>query len=209
MSEEFTEQTIMIYDQTKQLEIKDNDDYLYAGTLGKSLADLTKTIVAHYAPLKKAAHAAHKAITTQETADLKQPTEAKLLLKKAMMVFENAQEKIRLEAERVANEQLRKQEEERLAALPVEEGHGESSTPFEEFVPEVKIAPSFVATGHTRDNWKGEVVEFTTFVEACLKSGRMEFLSVNQPALNKYAASMKDNAKIDGVSFRNDKTKVL
>ena len=223
MSEQFNEEAIMIYDQTKELVIKDEDDYEYAHTLGTALSDHIKKVVKHYEPLKKAAYAAHKTITGQEKEDLEKPEAAKKILKKAMIGYEDAQEKIRLEAERVANEKIREEEEKKRKAREEEEARliqeskdkGETyvppapAQPFEEYVPEVKVASSVTKRGQTRDNWKGEVKDMEAFVASVLKSGRLELIQINQGALNKYAAQMKTQAKIPGVVFFNDKIKVM
>ena len=210
MSEtEFTEQAIMIYDQTMDLVIKDSDDYTYAGTLGKTLTELTKTIKDHYAPMKEAAHKAHKAITMKEKEDLQKPEDAKKILKKAMLTYEDAQEKIRRAAEQKANEEIRKQQEEERKAQEALAPEERVATPFEDFVPEVKIAPTVQTTGHVRHNWKGEVQDAQKFLEAVIASGRLELISVNQSELNRYAAQLKEKASIPGVKFWDDKTKVF
>lgn len=74
-------------------------------------------VVTFFRPIKDAAHKAHKAITTKEAESLKPIADARRTLSGLIYSFEQAQERLRREAERQAAEDERK----RLEAVALEE----------------------------------------------------------------------------------------
>lgn len=74
-------------------------------------------VVAFFKDIKKAAHDAHKAITTKESEQLKPIQEARTRLSRMKYAFEQEQDRLKREREQVAAEQ----ERQRLEAAAVEE----------------------------------------------------------------------------------------
>lgn len=222
--ENFEELSIMLYDQAKDLKITTEGEYEYATTLGKSISDQIKEIEKFFDPLCKAAHAAHKALTSKKKEALEKPTQAKAALGKAVVAYEEEVERKRKAEEdrlrREAEEEERKKKEAREAeeAKKVEEAaaKGETYVPEEPEIEEeetviedIVVKPSIQKSGSSRKNWKGEVVDMDAFIAACVSSGRLEFLMVNQSELNGYAKKMKERAKFSGVKFSSTTTKVF
>ena len=82
--QEFEQQALTLYEQAMAITVSDKDTFAAAGEFGKSLKELEKKIVDYFAPLKKSAHEAHKAITKRESDELSPVREAIDLTRKAM-----------------------------------------------------------------------------------------------------------------------------
>ena len=116
---ELENKTLTLYEQATALTISDQPTYIAAGEVGKALKALEKEIVDHYAPMKKAAHDAHKAITKKESDDLAPVKEAMDAVRKTMNAYAQEQERIRKEEERKARaaaEEAARKEREKLEA---------------------------------------------------------------------------------------------
>ena len=142
---------LTLKDQATAMVIRDVTTFAAAGELGKSIKDLRAKIVDYFAPIKKAAHDAHKAITAKESAELKPVDEAIAILRDTMNVFTREQERIRQEAERkarlAAEEDARKEREKLLAAAvkAEEKGKDERAEELLEQAEMVYAAPVTVA----------------------------------------------------------------
>ena len=111
--------------QVRALVIVDDEDYQKAGDFLRDNQTLIKAIKDHNAPIKEAAHAAHKAAVAGETAMLREPLALEGILKDKMGDFyRRRQEEQRRaeEARRVAMERARKEaEDKRLAEAQAQE----------------------------------------------------------------------------------------
>lgn len=129
IEQEFEEQSLTLYEQALSLQVVDKATYTAAGEFVKPLKDLEKKILDHYAPMKKAAHEAHKAITAKETEDLKPVREAMDLVRKSMNKYLAEVEAARRKAEealrREAEEKARKERERLLAQAEKAEAKGD------------------------------------------------------------------------------------
>lgn len=116
---ELEQKTLSLYEQATNLTINDQQTYAAAGEVGKALKSLEKEITDYFAPMKKAAHDAHKAITKKESDELAPVKEAMDVVRKTMNTYIQEQERIRQEAERKARieaEEAARKERERLEA---------------------------------------------------------------------------------------------
>lgn len=94
------------------LMVVDQVSFAKAGEAVKTLAVFKKQLKDYFAPMKDAAHAAHKAICEKENESLRPLTEVEKTLRDRMGVYATEQERIRAAEER----RLREAEEARAAA---------------------------------------------------------------------------------------------
>lgn len=151
LPEEIESQAMTLYEQALSIKVVDQPTFEQAGIFGKSLKELEKKITDFFAPLKKAAHEAHKAITKKEADELSPVKEAMDTLRKSMNCFLQEQERIRREEERkaqLAAEEAARKEQERLLALAAkaeEKGKDEKAEELLERAENVYVAPVTVA----------------------------------------------------------------
>lgn len=151
LPEEIEVQSMTLYEQALTIKVCDQPTFAAAGEFGKSLKELEKKIVDFFAPLKKAAHEAHKAITKKEADELSPVREAMDTVRKTMNGFLQDQERIRREEERkalFAAEEAARKEQERLlaqAAKAEEKGKAEKAEELLERAENVYVAPVTVA----------------------------------------------------------------
>lgn len=151
IEQELQTKALSLKDQATAMTVKDVTQYAAAGELGKSMKELRAKIVDYFAPLKKAAHEAHKAITAKEGEELKPVDEAISILRDTMNTFTREQERIRQEEERKAREKAEedaRKEREKLetqALKALEKGNEEKAETLLEKAEEVYVAPVTVA----------------------------------------------------------------
>ena len=75
-------------------------DFTAAGEFLKAVKAAQNRVTAHFAGMKAAAHAAWKAVTTQEADTLKPLAEAEAVVKRRMLDYHAEQERIRIAEER-------------------------------------------------------------------------------------------------------------
>ena len=151
LPKEIEVQSMTLYEQALTIKVTDQPTFAAAGEFGKSLKELEKKIVDFFAPLKKAAHEAHKAITKKEADELSPVREAMDTVRKTMNDFLQEQERIRREEERKARlsaEEAARKEQERLlaqAAKAEEKGKAEKAEELLEQAENVYVDPVTVA----------------------------------------------------------------
>jgi len=144
---EFTETAMTLYEQALAIQVTDKPTYTAAGEFGKTLKDLERKIVDYFAPLKKAAHEAHKAITKRETDELSPVREAMDCVRRSMNKYLADVEAARLKAEEAlrkeAEERARKEQERLLAqaAKAEEKGLNDRAEELMEKAENVYVAP--------------------------------------------------------------------
>jgi hypothetical protein len=148
---ELEQKSLTLYEQATSLSITDQRSYAAAGEVGKSLKALEKEITDYFAPMKKAAHDAHKAITKKESDELGPVKEALDIVRRTMNIWVQEQERIRKEAERKARmeaEEAARKERERLEAQAMkamEKGKDEKAEELLDRAENVYAAPVTVA----------------------------------------------------------------
>ena len=81
--------------QASSMSVERPEQYQAAAEFLKSVKGAQAKVTAFFAPMKQAAHEAHKAITTQEAAILKPLAEAEATLKRNMLQYFTEQDRIR------------------------------------------------------------------------------------------------------------------
>jgi hypothetical protein len=123
---EAADEALTLPDQARALKVEDSETFGKANNLFLLCHQMEKKIAATFAPLKKATNEAHKAATRAEADALKPVSEAKGIIRREMEEWNELQEDIRRERERLAQEEERKKAEtrqvERAAALE-QQGH--------------------------------------------------------------------------------------
>lgn len=103
-------EALTLPEQAKAIAVRDQATYNQAADFKRTLAGWRKKIVEEFAPMKEAAHKAHKAITSKENEYLAPITQAEGMVAIEIRKFEDEQKRIQ------AAEQRRLEEEARLAA---------------------------------------------------------------------------------------------
>ena len=102
-----------IENEATSIVIGSKDDYERAAEFGRMLKQKSSEVTEFFAPMKKAAHDAHKQICDREKAMLTPLANAEKIVKKAMGAWIDEQERLRREEE----ERLRKQADEEAQRL--------------------------------------------------------------------------------------------
>lgn len=178
-------------------------EYTVASDFLKTVKAAQKKVTDFFAPMKQKAHEAHKAITSQETATLKPLLDAEAALKRNMLTFYQAQERIRLEAQRKAQEEADRQaaaerarlerEAARLKTPELKAERLEMAAAVVSPVVTVASAAPVIAGQSIRKTYKANVID----VDAVPR----EWMVVNLDALNAFARSTKGAVKVAGVEF--------
>jgi hypothetical protein len=206
---ELEQQALSWPERAKQALIKDQASYDYAASLRIDIASLEREIVDYHKPLKKAADEAHKAICKAENRLLEPLKQAKVILNLEIAAWTQAQERIRFEAERKAQELAHKQEEEARLALAMQaEEMGATEETAQEILetplamPAVVVQPTFnkLAGVSTSQRWRAEVVDLKALCRAVIEGkASIELIQPNTTALNTLARAMKGTLNIPGV----------
>ncbi len=205
---EFPE-ALSLPEQAKAITITNAETYTQAANFKITLAGWRKKIVDEFAPMKEAAHKAHKAITAKEGEYLKPITEAEATLKTAIMKWQDEQERLRrieqrrLEMEAQMQRDLeRQQREEEALNAAIAEGTEEVYVEPAVYVPPPIAAPTYEPVkglGITR-RWGAEVTDIKKLCRAVADGVVPEtYVLPNQVALNQRAQADKQAMMIPGV----------
>lgn len=196
--------------------IRSVESYTAAAELLQGMKALRKRIAETFDPHIKRAFESHRALT-REKADAEAPlAEAERIVKDAMVAWDTEQERIRIEAQRKADEEARQREEqERLdrAAAMEREGNEfgddamvkEANALINEPAPVVVAAPVAKATpkvsGITyRTTYSARVTDVMALVRfVAANPSHVALLTPNLTALNAQARSLKTALRIPGV----------
>ncbi len=192
--------------------IKDPVSYKKAGEFWLRARGLEKRITAYFEPMKRQAKAVHTEICDKEKAALRRVSESNAILSPAMSAYEAEQERIRVENERKAQADARRQEEEaRLAAAVQAEQEGAKeeaevilATPAPVApvtIPKEKFESDFGAIG-TREQWSGEVLNLRELIKGILDGAiPITAIEANMTVINQAARTNKDQMKWPGIRF--------
>jgi hypothetical protein len=170
--------------------ITNREEYALAATYFIDERAMEAAIVEHFKDMKADADRAHKTICAKEQSYLKPLRTALAMLKPRMSAWEQKEAERARKAEETARAKADKIEEKTGVAqvvLPVEnKAHGQGV----QFV----------------DHWKADRIEIMALAKA-VAAGNVpsSMLAPNWPELNKYASAMGPNAKMDGVTFVNER----
>lgn len=185
-----------VVQKAKALAVTDNASNEAAAEFLKNIKGSQKQVKDFFAESKLKAAEAHKAICANENSMLKPLQESESLLKDKMSAFWQAQERIRIEAERKAAEAAEKLNAEAVAAI--EEGNEEKAQDLAMQsamkAAEVNVpAPQKIKGITTSQVWTFEVEDFNLVPR--------EYLVVNEQALSSLAKSTKGSFKVPGIKF--------
>jgi hypothetical protein len=174
----------------------------------KAIAGAEKKVKDLFAEPKRAAHAAHKAITQAEAKLLDPLGKARQIVTGKAVTFEADQRrKAEEEARRLAAEAKQREEEAALADAIDAEASGDTAaaeqimeTPIE--APVVTVAPQVaqVSGVSSRETWSAEVTDLAALV--AYVASRPEWINLllpNEQALNSLARAQRAALKIPGV----------
>lgn len=202
------EKALAYPDQARAMRITDALSYQGACDFLKGIKALRTEIGETFQPHITRAHEAHKALLKEKN-DAEAPlAEAERIAKAALVVYDQAQERIRREEQARLQAELRRQEEDRRLAEAValesagEQAEAEALIAEPVDVPVVAVAPTTpkVSGISYRETWSAEVTDLAALVAYVAKHPQFAaLLSANMPALNAQARSLKGQMQIPGV----------
>lgn len=190
--------------QAQGLRVTSPETYEAAGAFLKDVKRSLSNVEAFFKPLKQSADA-HKRLLLDGERNLTHPlVQAEGAVKRAMLDYQDAQERIRqAEERRLQDEADRKarEERERLEAKAAKAKRPETVARYQEQAAAVAPAPVIrVAAAVPKANGIATRKVWRYRVTDPLKIPR-EFLCIDEKKLAKYAAAMGAEAKVEGVQF--------
>lgn len=185
-----------VVQKAKSFAVTDNASNEAAAEFLKNIKSSQKQVKDFFAESKQKAAEAHKAICANENSMLKPLQESEALLKNKMSAFWEAQEKIRIEAERKAAEEAEKTNASALEALEAGDEEKAQRLAMESAMKAAEVqvsAPQKIKGITTSQVWTFEVEDFNLVPR--------EYLVVNEQALSALAKSTKGSFKVPGIKF--------
>ena len=175
-----------------------------------TISDRIKAVIAHHAPIKKAAHETHSVACKAEKKALEPWQKAQKLLEPKIIRFQDEQERLVAEDKRIAAE-IARQQEETLLEQQVEQVEAAGASD-DEVCAVIDRGPPVVAVvappprvqrvegSATVYTYKAEVTDLNALI-AEVAGGRASrnYLQANLPALNQWARATKGGERIPGV----------
>lgn len=202
------QRALTVPDQARALHIDSQDQYAAACQFLLGIKALRQEIADTFQPHITRAHEAHKALL-KEKSDAEAPlADAERIAKSALVVYDQAQERIRrAEQERLQLEMRRQEEERRLSEAVAAAADGDTDAAdamLDEpvYVPTVAVAPSTpkVAGISYRETWASRVTDLGALVAyVAAHPAASNWVLPNMPALHMQARSLKGQLGIPGV----------
>jgi hypothetical protein len=202
---------LTLAEEAKALEIADQQSYNLAAERLLAVADLRREMVAHHAPIKRAAHEAWQQVIAAEKKLLDPVAEAEHVYKAGIARFEAEQRRIAAEALVKAEAEARRlAEEQRERELEQAEAQGADAEEITAMIaaPLVvapqQVQPAFQAARGitTATNWKGEVTSLDALVKA-IAAGKanVTLVTPNEVAINQLARATRGTLQVPGIRF--------
>ena len=212
---ELKQQALTVVERAKLVRITDQPSYDSAtDLLLNEIVPFRRKWADYWKPLTGAAWDAYKKIQAKFKEGDDPAEIAERAVKAEIRKWDDTQEKIRQEQQRLAQEAAeREAEEERLRAAIVAEEAGATESEVAAIVDTPlavvaePVAPTYQrASGISkRENWKAKVTNFHDLVKAAAKDkSLLAYLQVNESALNSRAKADKSTLAIPGVIAYND-----
>jgi hypothetical protein len=188
------------------------EQYTAAGFQLTGIKTMLKKIAETFDPHIKRAHDAHKALVTEKRTHETPLLTAESTLKRALLGFQQEQERVRREQEAKAQAEARKQQEKLLAQAErlAEKGKAEQAEAKREQAavvptPVIAVETPRVAGIATRTTHRAEVTDLDALV-AAVASGKVPKLALipNEKFLNEQARSYKSALNWPGVKVVED-----
>lgn len=196
-------QTVVISPAVKaanEIVVSNNNQYTAAGENLTMIKASIKRVKEFFADPKEKAHSAWKALTTKESDMIKPLSDAEHIIKQKMTAFQTAQEQLRIEAQRKADEEAAKLE--RQAIRAANKGDEEKATELQTRAAmksaEVNYVTPKAAGVSVREVWKFRITD--------LNQVPREYLMVNEVMLSRVAGATKGALKIPGVEIYSEKS---
>lgn len=196
----------------KTFRVTKSGEYLEAAGKLQAIKALAKKIDETFDPHIKRAFDAHRSLVAEKKLHLQPLEQAEGHIKRAVLGYQQEQERIRREHEAKAQEEARKEREklEARAAKAAEAGKVEKAaelTARADSVVTPLLAPSVpkIAGISTRVTYKATVIDKMALIQA-VAAGKvpMNALDVNMPFLNNQARAMKETLAYPGVKVEQE-----
>lgn len=206
------QQALQLYTPVPQsFRVFSDIDYAFAAEALKDRIRMRKLIVDFFAPLKQAAHEAHKRLTAAEKEKLNPIAMDEVYLKRAMALYKSEADAAAAKARAEAEARLRKEAEDRqLEEAARLEAAGQKKAA-EAVLAMPTIVPMPAAVGGApeiegvsyRTLWKAEVVGKQDLLAFVLLNWETysHLVLVDESALNAFARSTKGNVNLPGVKI--------
>jgi hypothetical protein len=206
---ELETKALTLADQAKVLKIVDQQSYQIGAERLLAVADLRREILAHHAPIKRAAHEAWQQVIAAEKRLLDPVTEAERVYKAGIAAYEAEQRRLEAEARTKAEAEARHQaEEQRERELEQAEAQGADLAEVTAMIAaplpliEPQAPPAFQAARGitTVVSWKGTSLE--TLVKA-IAAGKasISLVMANETAINQLARATRGTLNVPGINF--------
>jgi hypothetical protein len=205
----------LVWQQAGALVIQNPEQYGHEAERLKGIKAFQKRVAEFFDPLKRKASEAHKALCDAERKALAPVVEDEAAIKRALIAFDQEQERIRRAEENRLREEARLREEQRrleeAAALEreatatgdaemMEEAQALIAAPVEAPVVHLERAMPKVAGIVTREVWKGEVVDVAKLVQAAAANPQwVNLLVPNNTAVQQLARALKGAMNVPGI----------
>jgi len=201
--------------QANSVIVSNAAQYTVAAEFLKAIKAAQKMVKDHFGPMKKAAHAAWKTVTSKEAETLAPLNDAENLVKRRMVDYQFEQERIqqaaqaRLQAEADAaaeRERIRLEKQaDKLKTPELREARLAEAAQVTAPAVHVESEVPRVAGQHTTTRWRAEVTDSKALMLAMLKDWPdwRAYVSLNQGELDRLAARTKGCIKgIPGIEFK-------
>jgi hypothetical protein len=198
--QEVTQKALTIVEAAKLVVIRDNSDYIAAGTLWKELQAMSKEIKETFDPLILIAHTMHKDTIAKRDQYLAPVEKATRAVKGMMSTYDAAQERIRDAEQTRLQELARKQEEEaQLQAAIAAEAAGQKAEA-DAILAEPIIAPTVIVQKATPKVAGGPVFR-TIWKFRITDAGLLprEYLMADEVKIGQVVRALKGMTNIPGV----------
>jgi hypothetical protein len=203
--------TFRLAEQARALEITSRPSYELATERLLAVADLRREIVAHHAPMKRAAHEAWQQVIAAEKKLLDPVADAERIYKAGIASYEAGQRRIESEARaRAEAEALHLAQEQREHEIERAESEGADTVEISAMIAaplplvQPQAPPAFQpARGvSVAANWKGEVVSLDGLVKAIAAAeASLNLVMPNDVAINQLARATRGTLSVPGVRF--------
>ena len=205
---ELTTKALTLAEQVQAVTITSPETFAEAATGLKLIKAMSSEIAAFFAPLKKKAHEAHRAITQAEAEKLAPLVAAEKAVKIAMAAFVEAEERKRRALERQIAEKARKRQEEEQLLDAIDAEAAGNVQAADAILARPVLAPVVMLPSQTpkvagisfSERWHAVVFDHTALVRA-VADGRVPMfaLTPNQSWLDGQARALKSDLGYPGV----------
>jgi len=210
--QEVAERALAYPEQAKQITVTDAESYTAAATLLKGIKDLRREADDVFDEAIAQAHKAHKAAIAAKKKVTQPLDDAERILKAAIAGYTREQKRLEAEKRRQLEEEARKRlEADREAAAELAESDGDTklakailggsvagvSVELPSEIPKVEGVS-------TREKWEAEVYDLVALLAWVLDApeDRVQYIKVDQAALNSLARRTKGATEIPGVDMK-------